>query len=93
MNVPGLSSALSALQRGSAAMDRAAERIARGGLTDAAAVAPDDASTVVAPDELAGPLVDAAMAKALFMAAVRMAESANENIATVLSLGGYGGEA
>jgi len=92
MNVSGLSSALSAIQRQSEAMDRAAARVARAGLEDTVD-APSAPSPVGAPsagsDDLVTGTVDSLVASSLFTAALRLAQTTNENITAALRLGGY----
>jgi len=91
MNVSGLSSALSAIQRQSEALNRAAARIARAGLTDSVeesdAASPTNA--VSTGGDLVAGTVDSLVARSLFTAAVRLAETTNENINAALRLGGY----
>ena len=94
MNVSGMSSALSAIQRQSEAMNRAAARIARAGLEDSVDAAPEAAavSAVSSGDELISASVDSLVARSLFTAALRLAQTTNENITAALRLGGYATE-
>ena len=91
MNVSGLSSAFSVIQRQSEAMNRAAARIARVGLQDSVEAAPGAAaaSAVSGGDELISATVDSLVARSLFTAALRLAQTTNENITAALRLGGY----
>lgn len=92
MNISGSSNALSALQRGSAAVDRAASRIASAGVSDpSAGTAP--AVEAGGQDDLAGANVDMMVATHMFMAAVRLAQTTNENVLAALRLGGYQADA
>ncbi|MEP7344874.1 MAG: hypothetical protein ABI877_06400 [Gemmatimonadaceae bacterium] len=90
MNVTGTSGALSAIQRQLQVMDQAAARVARAGLQDAGD--PTETSTSVAAsaeDDFISGTVDGLVAQRMFTAAVRLAETTNENIIAVLRLGGY----
>jgi hypothetical protein len=90
MDVSRLSSALSAIQIQSQAMDRAAARIARSGLEASvdASVDPTVAESM-SGDDLVGATVDGLVASRLFTAAVRLAQTTNENIMAALRIGGY----
>ena len=91
MSISGLSSALSAIQRQSQAMDRAADRIARSGLENSVDV-PTDSSAVASMstdgDLIAG-TVEGMVASRLFVAALRLAQTTNENIIAALRIGGH----
>lgn len=69
-------------------MNRAAERIARAGLSD-----PGDsespAKQVCGSDELIAGTVESLVARSQFVAAVRLAQVANDNVFETLRLGGY----
>ncbi len=91
MNVSGLSSALSAIQRQTQAMDSAAARIARAGLQANVdgRVDPTTAEAASASEDLVLASVDSLVARNLFSAAVRLAQTTNENITAALRIGGY----
>lgn len=91
MNVSRLSSALTAIQIQSQAMDRAAARIARSGLEASvdASTDPTVAESMSGDGDLVGATVDGLVAARLFTAAVRLAQTTNENIMAALRIGGY----
>ncbi|MFN8581719.1 MAG: hypothetical protein U0163_12175 [Gemmatimonadaceae bacterium] len=93
MNISGLSSALAALQRGSAAVDRAASRVASVGLTDPESSAAASTVESGAQDDMASANVDLIVSTHMFMAAVRLAQTTNENVLAALRLGGYSADA
>jgi hypothetical protein len=72
-------------------MDRAAARIARAGLNDQvdAPTDPTAVETSTVGGDLVSAMVDSLVARRLFTAGVRLAQTANENIATALRVGGY----
>lgn len=93
MTVNGVSSALSGINRQSAAMDRAAEKIARATTTAPARTpdTPEAASAAQASEtQLLDGTVEMMVAKRMFTAAVKMAQNANEGVAEALRVGGYG---
>lgn len=91
MTVNGVSSGLSAINRQSAAMDRAAEKIARAS-TAAGQASPTPAGAGVAQageTQLLDGTVEMMVAKRMFTAAVKMAQTANEGVMEALRVGGY----
>ncbi|MGQ0646164.1 MAG: hypothetical protein ACT4P7_01265 [Gemmatimonadaceae bacterium] len=96
MTVNSVSSGLSAIHRQSAAMDRAAEKIARAttGTPVEAATSPEAASAVQDQEsQLADGTVEMMVARRMFTAAVKTAQVANEGVMEALRLGGYGAAA
>jgi hypothetical protein len=93
MPISSISGAFGALQRQSTAMDRAAAKVARAGLgspspeTDESE-RPETASTDLLLDGVSESLV----ARRMFTAAVRLAQTTNENILAALRIGGYSPE-
>ncbi len=93
MTINPLNSSLAGIQRQGAALDRAAEKIARATLRPEPG-ATSSRETPEAPEaRLDQGLVDAMVARRMFTAAVRMAQSANEGIIEALRVGGYGAAA
>ncbi len=88
MMVRPLRSALSGVPQQRAAFDRAAEKVARVSL-DASAPQGQPALQGSSEAQLDQGLVQALVAKRMFTAAVRMAQSANEGIIEALRSGGY----
>ena len=88
MTVNPLHSALSGIQQQRAALDRAAEKIARATL-DPQATQGHSGPNESAVAQLDQGLVEALVARRMFTAAVRMAQSTNEGIVEALRHGGY----
>jgi hypothetical protein len=89
MTINPLNSHLAGIQRQGAALDRAAEKIARASLRPEQG-APSKARPAEAEEaRMDQGLVEAMVAKRMFTAAVRMAQSANEGISEALRIGGY----
>lgn len=91
MAVEGISGALSAIQRQSHAVDQAGAKIARAGLPTAdaangqAEVRPESEGS----DLLLQGITESMMARSAFVASIKLAQVANENVATALEIG-YG---
>jgi hypothetical protein len=92
MAINAISSSLTALQRQSAAMDRAAEKVARSttaNVTDAPTNAADAEALATQQSGMVDGTVEMMVASRMFTAAVKMAQTANEGIFEALRLGGY----
>lgn len=92
MAINAISSSLTALQRQSAAMDRAAEKVARAtttSVTDAPTNAKDAEAVQAQEANLLDGTVDMMVSKRMFSAALKMAAAANEGISEALRIGGY----
>jgi hypothetical protein len=92
MAINAISSSLTALQRQSAAMDRAAEKVARAtstNVTDAPTNAKDAEAVQAQETNLLDGTVDMMVSKRMFSAALKMAAAANEGISEALRIGGY----
>ena len=92
MTVRGVSSGLSGINRQSAAMDRAAEKIARAAsaASSPAAAALESARTYETPQtQLLDGTVEMMVATRMFTAALKMAQTANEGVLEALRVGGY----
>lgn len=90
MTVNGLSSALSAITRQTDAADRAATKIAR---IDSSTEAPRGPAPEASSDsvaQLAAGTVEMMVARRMFTAAVKMAQTMNEGIAEAIRVGDYG---
>lgn len=90
MSIDALSSSLGAIQRQSDAVGRAAEKIERATLDTSR---PDQAAVEQSRDTietLAGGSVELMVARRMFSAAIKMAQTANEGIFEALRIGGYG---
>lgn len=93
MTINPLSSSLSGIQRQQAALDKAAEKISRATLQTERASGGGPSAPEVNEARLDQGLVEAMVARRMFTAAVRMAQSANEGIVEALRVGGYGAAA
>ena len=93
MAISSISGALGALQRQSTAMDRAAAKTARAGLGSPSAD-PDESerSAAASGDSLLDGATESIVARRMFTAAVRLAQTTNENIIAALRIGGYSAE-
>ncbi len=92
MAINAISSSLNAIQRQSASMDRAAEKIARAtavNVSEAPTNAKDAEAVATQETGLLDGTVEMMVSKRMFTAALRMASTANEGIAEALRLGGY----
>jgi hypothetical protein len=89
MTINPLNSHLSGIQRQGAALDRAAEKIARATLRPEQGAAPRPDVVETSETQLDQGLVEVLVARRMFTAAVRMAQSANEGIGEALRVGGY----
>jgi hypothetical protein len=92
MAINAISSSLTAIQRQSAAMDRAADKVARSttsNVTDAPTNADDAEALATQQSGLVDGTVEMMVATRMFTAAVKMAQTANEGILEALRLGGY----
>ena len=92
MAINAISSALSAMQRQSVAMDRAAEKIGRAAATDVTAVpqSQEQADAIGAQESgVVDGTVEMMVAKRMFSAALKVAQSANEGIMEALRIGNY----
>jgi hypothetical protein len=90
MSIDALSSSLGAIQRQSDAASRAAEKIERATLDTSR---PESASVEQRGDSvetLASGSVELMVARRMFSAAIKMAQTANEGIFEALRIGGYG---
>lgn len=94
MTINGISSSLTAIQRQTASMERAAEKVARA-TTGAPSDVPTNAAEADALASQEAGLVDGTVemmvAKRMFSAALRMAQTANEGILEALRIGDYDG--
>lgn len=94
MTVNGVSSGLAAINRQTAAMDRAAEKIARATTPERAATSAGNAEVAQTQEgQLLDGTVEMMVAKRMFTAAIRMAQTANEGVFEALRVGGYGAAA
>jgi len=92
MAINAISSSLTAIQRQTASMDRAADKIARAttsNVTDAPTNAREAETLASQESGMIDGTVEQMVAKRMFSAALRMAQSANEGISEVLRIGGY----
>ncbi|MEP7383110.1 MAG: hypothetical protein ABI910_15575 [Gemmatimonadota bacterium] len=92
MAINAISSSLNAIQRQSASMDRAAEKIARAttaNVSEAPTNAKEAAALATQETGLLDGTVDMMVSKRMFTAALRMASAANEGITDALRMGGY----
>lgn len=92
MAINAISSSLTALQRQSASMDRAAEKVARAttsNVTEAPTNAKDAEALQAQETNLLDGTVEMMVSKRMFSAALKMAAAANEGISEALRLGGY----
>ena len=90
MAISGISSALSAIQRQTLALDTAAGNVARAGLPTNES-APNEAGDegVAGSDGLAQGMVDVLVATRMLSAAFKLAQTTNENLLAGLRAGGY----
>jgi hypothetical protein len=92
VTISGISSGLSALRRQSAALDRAADHLAKAASTDVSD-APTSQPNAGAIGAQANGSVDGTVellvAKRMFSAALKVAQAANEGIGEALRLGDY----
>ena len=89
MTIQGVSAGRAAITRQREAMDRAAEKIAR---ATSATTPPDGAPGATSADSVSTLLVgtvELMVAKRMFTAAVKMAQTANEGVVEALRVGGY----
>lgn len=92
MAINAISSSLTAIQRQSASMDRAAEKVARAtttNVTDAPANAKEAEALAAQETGLLDGTVEMMVSKRMFSAALKMAAAANEGISEALRIGGY----
>lgn len=92
MAINAISSALSAVQRQSASVERAAEKVARATAVNVSDAPTNSREADVLASQEAGLLdgtVDMMVSKRMFSAALRMAAVANEGISEALRLGDY----
>lgn len=92
MAINAISSALSAVQRQSASVERAAEKVARATAVNVSDAPTNSREADVLASQEAGLLdgtVDMMVSKRMFSAALRMAAAANEGISEALRLGDY----
>ncbi|MEO6446440.1 MAG: hypothetical protein ABIZ91_08835 [Gemmatimonadaceae bacterium] len=92
MTINAISSGLAGMQRQSQAMDRAAEKVARASLTDVtkAPETQEQAETIGAQESaLVDGTVEMMVAKRMFTAALKVAQTANEGIMESLRIGNY----
>lgn len=92
MAINAISSSLTAIQRQSASMDKAAEKVARsttGNVTDAPTNARQAEELATQESGLLDGTVQMMVSKRMFTAALKMAATANEGISEALRLGGY----
>jgi hypothetical protein len=92
MAINAISSSLTAIQRQSASMDRAAEKIARSttsNVTDAPTNAKEAEALSSQETDLVGGTIDMMVSRRMFTAALKMAAVANEGISEALRVGGY----
>ena len=92
MAISAISSGMAAVQRQSVAMDRAAEKIARAASSDVSDVAQtqEQADAIGAQESgVVDGTVELMVAKRMFTAALKMAQSANEGIMEALRIGNY----
>ncbi len=92
MAINAISSSLNAIQRQSASMDRAAEKVSRAttaNVSEAPTNAHDAEALASQETGLLDGTVEMMVSKRMFTAALRMASTANEGITEALRLGGY----
>lgn len=92
MAINAISSSLNAIQRQSASMDRAADKVARAttsNVSEAPTNAKDAEALATQETGLLDGTVEMMVSKRMFTAALRMAATANEGIGEALRLGGY----
>ena len=92
VSINGISGGASGIQRQSAALDRAAEKLARAASRDVQDVpsTPRDAQALgVQEGAVVDGTVELLVAKRMFSAALKMAQVANEGIGEALRLGDY----
>lgn len=92
MAISAISSGMAAVQRQSVAMDRAAEKIGRASSSDVSEVPQthEQAEAIGAQESgLVDGTVELMVAKRMFTAALKMAQSANEGIMEALRIGNY----
>lgn len=91
MAVEGINGALSAIHRQSLAVDQAAAKIARAGLPTAgpASGQPEVNAEAEGGDLLLQGITESIVARSNFVASIKLAQVANENVATALDIG-YG---
>jgi len=94
MAINAISSSLNAIQRQSASVARAADKIARAtavNVSDAPTNSRDAEALAAQETGLLDGTVEMMVSKRMFTAALRMASTANEGIAEALRLGDYDG--
>lgn len=92
MAINAISSSLTAIQRQSAAMDRAADKVSRAttaNVSEAPTNARDAEALATQEAGLLDGTVEMMVSKRMFTAALRMAAAANEGIGEALRMGGY----
>jgi len=90
MAVSGISSAISAVQRQTLALDTAAAKVVQAGLPQTASTPSEGVeANSDAPDGLAQGMVDVIVATRMLGAALRLAEMMNENVLAGIQAGGY----
>ncbi len=92
MAINAINSSLTAIHRQSAAMDRAADKVARAttsNVTDAPTNAADAEALAAQQSGMIDGTVEMMVATRMFTAAVKTAQTTNEGILEVLKLGGY----
>ena len=92
MAINAISSGLTAIHRQAAAMDRAAEKIARAGAVNVSDAPQNAKRAEVAAAEESGLLdgtVEMLVARRMFTASLKMASAANDGITEALRIGGY----
>lgn len=92
MAINAISSGLTAIHRQAAAMDRAAEKIARAGAVNLSDAPQNAKRAEVAAAEESGLLdgtVEMLVARRMFTASLKMASAANDGITEALRIGGY----
>ena len=93
MSISPISNSFSGIQRQSAAMDRAAEKIARASaidLNESSSTAVDTGAVASNESAMVDGKVELIVATRMFSAAIKVAQVANEGILESLRLGGYG---
>ena len=92
MAINAISSGLTAIHRQAAAMDRAAEKIARAGAVNVSDTPQNAKRAEIAAAEESGLLdgtVEMLVARRMFTASLKMASAANDGITEALRIGGY----
>lgn len=90
MTINSISSGAGAIQKQGAALDRAASRVLRATIAEShPETAKREAGASEAPVRLEDATVDLMVAKRMFTAAVRMAQTANEGVMEAIRVGGY----